>query len=268
VSLIIVAQAGALAGVRLGTGAIYLISVVPLVIAALIASVIWRSAKRERVSRGLRSRLESPNPQTRRDALDKVTDEVLSEHSVMLCELLARESDPDVLDALAAAIARSKWELTEDAALMQLRRWVAGGQVLATSSSTSVSAPVPATTTPTVERVETQPSAPPEVVPTLAPAAAAPDAEPIAAPLAAPLVVGAAPWPSTSANGREQQAGDVAAGVPEPGADLYDLVHKVREVLGEGVERVELVSIEGELLTSWSSGQRTAGDAAPPSDDA
>ena len=262
-SLIIFAPAGSLAGVRIGTGAIYLISVVPLVIAALIASVIWRSAKRERASRGLRSRLESPNPQTRRDALDKVTDEALSMHSVMLCELLARESDPDVLDALATAIARSKWEPTDDAALMQLRRWVAGGQVLATSPSTSAFAPVPATTLPTVERGETQTSAPPEVVPSAAPAAAQ-DAEPIAAPTAA----GAAPWPSTSPNGREQRAGDVAAGVPEPGADLHDLVHKVREVLGEGVERVELVSIEGELLTSWSSGQRTAGDAAPPSDDA
>jgi hypothetical protein len=263
VSLTIVAQAGALAGVRLGTGAIYLISVVPLVIAALIASVIWRSAKRERVSRGLRSRLESPNPQRRRDALDEVTDEVLSMHSVMLCELLARESDHDVLDALAAALARSKWEPTEDAALMQLRRWVAGGKVLATSSPTSVFTPASATTTSTIERGETPPSAPPEVVPRAAPAAV-PDPEP----LAASPVVGAARWPSTSANDREQQAGVVAAGVPEPGADLHDLVHKVRAVLGEGVERVELVSIDGELLTSWSSGQRSPGDAGPTSADA
>jgi hypothetical protein len=39
-------------------------------------------------------------------------------------------------------------------------------------------------------------------------------------------------------------------------------------VLGEGVERVELVSIDGELLTSWSAGQLAGSETPPPSDEA
>jgi hypothetical protein len=244
------AVVGTLAGVRVGTGAIYLIAAVPLVIAALIASVIWRSAKRERASQALRSRLESPNPQTRRDALDKVTDEMLSIHSVMLSALLARESDPDVLDALAAAIARSKWEPTDDAALSQLRRWVAGGQARTTNSSPST----PATPSSVMDR---QP-----VPPAPAPATVVPRADD-----AAPREVTVpAAWPSASPNGREGPAS--VPPLEPPGHDdaMRDLVHKVREVLGD-VERVELVSIDGELLTSWSSSQRAKGDEPPTSDD-
>jgi hypothetical protein len=240
------AAVAVLAGVRLSTGAIYLIAAVPLVIATMIASVIWRSAKRERVSRALRSRLESPNPQTRRDALDKVTDEMLSEHSVMMCELLARESDPDVLDALAAAVARSKWEPTEDATLLQLRRWVAGGQVRTTSSSGGA-APTPMIAVPSSAVGQT------------APRTAAAPAVPIDAAGTGPALVGvpmAVAAPGASTNGRESGSG-------EP-----DLVDKVREVLGEGVERVELVSIDGELLTSWSAGQLAGSETPPPSDEA
>jgi len=244
------AVVGTLAGIRIGTGAIYLIAAVPLVIAALIASVIWRSAKRERASQALRSRLESPNPQTRRDALDKVTDEMLSIHSVMLCELLARESDPDVLDALAAAIARSKWEPTDDAALNQLRRWVAGDQARTTSSSPSTPA-TPSSVT------DSQP-----VPPAPAPAIVAPRADD-AAPREVTVPVA---WPSASPNGQEGTAS--VPPLEPPGHDdaMRDLVHKVRAVLGD-VERVELVSIDGELLTSWSSSQRTKGDEPPTSDD-
>jgi hypothetical protein len=242
------AAAGALAGVRLGTGAIYLIAAVPLVIAAMIASVIWRSAKRDRVSRALRSRLESPNPKTRRDALDKVTDEVLATHSVMLAELLGRESDPDVLDALAAAVARSKWEPTDEASVLQLRRWVAGGQVRTTSSSGGAR--------PSEASAETRASASEQPAPPLAAVDVVPEA----------AAVPPAPTPaSTSPNGGEALTSKPAPATV-PSSDLGDLVHRVREVLGEGVERVELVSIDGELLTSWSSAQR-APDEATPRDD-
>jgi hypothetical protein len=249
---------GTLAGVRLGTGAIYLIAAVPLVIAALIAWVIWRSAKRERASRALRSRLESPNPQTRRDALDKVTDEMLSIHSVMLCELLARESDPDVLDALAAAIAGSKWEPTDDAALMQLRRWVAGGQIRTTSSSPSSPAMAPATPEAPSAATASQP----------APPAPAPASDPPRAAVIAPReVTTPAAWPSTSTNGREGTSSVPPLETPGHDDAVTDLVHKVRAVLGDDVERVEMVSIDGELLTSWSSGQRAEGEEPPASDD-
>jgi hypothetical protein len=228
---------GVLAGVRLGTGAIYLIAAVPLVIAALIASVIWRSAKRERLSRALRSRLESPNPQTRREALDKVTDEVLSIHAVMLSELLVRETDPDVLEALAAAVARSKWEPTDDAALVELRRWVAGGETPTTSSSNGVAPPQ-----------ERSPAAP-------AGSAAAPGVAVADVPVEPAAGGAATPSAGTSTNGRESVPSPASPDVAEHGDGLGDLVEKVREVLGDGVERVEMVSIEGELLTSWSSAQ-------------
>jgi hypothetical protein len=246
------ADPGAIAGIS--TGAIYLIAAVPLVIAALIASIIWRSAKRERASRALRSRLESPNPQTRRDALDKVTDEVLSIHSAMLCELLAREYDPEVLEALAAAVARSKWEPTDDAALLELRRWVAGAQ---TSDSSSGSVFVPAAPAALASETGAQPAMPAPAPTNAVPVEAAP-------PLAA---MAPAAEPSAPVHGTEGRAGEPPPGTPARDGDLTDLVHKVQAVLGEGVERVELVSIDGELLTSWSSGQRTTG-TAPPSDDA
>jgi hypothetical protein len=229
-----IAVVGAIAGVRLSTGAIYLIASIPLVIAALIASVIWRSAKRERASRALRSRLESPNPQTRRDAIDAVTDDVLEEHAEMLCELLDTESNDDVLDALAAAVARSKWEPTDDAGVLRLRRWVAGGKVRSTSSSSAVaSAPV-----------------------ANADATEARQPKPVPADSPVPVQAAAATAPSASTNGRESPPSEPGS-VPAPVGDPAELVDRVREVLGDGVERVELVSIDGELLASWSSAQGT-----------
>jgi hypothetical protein len=244
----VIAATGVLAGVRLSTASIYLIAAVPLVIAALIASVIWRSAKRERVSRALRSRLESPNPKTRREALDMVTDEVLSEHGELLCELLTHETDHDVLDALAAAVARSKWEPTDDEAILQLRRWVAGGQVRTTKSSGTAAAPAD-------EVVVTTPTWP-AVAPSERAATSSPT--PFGVPVAA----------AASANGRESQPSERPVGTPVRSGDATDLVHKVREVLGDGVERVELVSIDGELLESWSSAQHAHADAPPAGEDA
>ena len=228
-----IAVVGAIAGVRLSTGAIYLIASIPLVIAALIASVIWRSAKRERVGRALRSRLESPNPQTRRDAIDAVTDDVLAEHVEMLCELLDTESNDDVLDALAAAVARSKWEPTDDAGILRLRRWVTGGMVRSSSAVTSA----PVTNADATEATQPKP-------------APAPADSPV------PVQAAAATAPSASTNGRESPPSEPGS-VPAPVGDPAELVHRVREVLGEGVERVELVSIDGELLASWSSAQGT-----------
>jgi hypothetical protein len=213
---------GVLASVHL----IYLIAAVPLAIAVLIAAVVWRGATRERAGRSLRHRLESTDPEARKATLDYVNDEVLANYAGVLLALLERETDPDVLDALAAAIARSKWEPTDDPDLVALRRWVAGSQARPTSSSP----------------------------------------QPVATGL------GDAGTPVASTNGRHKGASTAPGGddkemapVASSDAEVGGLVDRVREVLGD-VERVELVSIDGQLLTSWSVTDRAGGRS--PGDDA
>jgi hypothetical protein len=82
---------------------------------------------------------------------------VLARNARILFDLLEREQDLDVLDALAAAVARSRWEPTDDGALIQLRKWVAGGHSRTTASSRSdvfdeqLSAPVGSITRAAVE---------------------------------------------------------------------------------------------------------------------
>jgi hypothetical protein len=46
--------------------------------------------------------------------------------------------------------------------------------------------------------------------------------------------------------------GEVAADVPSA-EELAALLPKVRALLGEDLDRLELVSIDGEVLTAWSS---------------
>ena len=144
--------------------AVYLVAAIPLVIAVVVSIIVWRSA------------------------LDALGADAIGPNAPLLCELVERERDPDVLDALAAAVARSRWEPTDDPALLELRRFVAGGTARATRSSAREPTPV----------------------------------------------------------------GARAAG--QPAADeLADLVPKVNALLDGRLEHLELVSIDGEVLTSWTA---------------
>jgi hypothetical protein len=204
-----------------GAHAIYLVAAIPLVVAIVVAILVWRNALRERTSRTLWTNLANPDPTARRAALDGLADDAIDYNAPLLCELLKFEHDPDVLDALAAAVARSKWEPTTDPSLLELRRWVAGGQARATGSSR---APGP------VDEVRVPPGF-----------------EPAAASGVATI---AAPRPASTP--LDEDVPIVTS--TTPGIEgLTDLVPNVRRVLGEDLTRLELVSIDGELLASWSA---------------
>lgn len=226
-----------------GAHAIYLVAAIPLLVAIVVAYLVWRNARQERSSRTLWTSLADPSPTVRRGALDALTDDTMAHNAPLLCELLAAEQDPDVLDALAAAVARSKWEPTADPALLELRRWVAGGHARTTRSSRE---PVDSAADPWGGA---SPSTP------VAPAAAGPAVEPAAAPASAPRVdVTAAVAAGLGA--ATATAATRASGGGEPSAkELEELVPRVRAVLGDELEHVELVSIDGKVLASWSSGE-------------
>ena len=165
--------------------AVYLVAAIPLVIAVVVSIIVWRSARKERAAVSLRTALASDDPSALRRARGA---DAIGPNAPLLCELVERERDPDVLDALAAAVARSRWEPTDDPALLELRRFVAGGTARATRSSAREPTPV----------------------------------------------------------------GARAAG--QPAADeLADLVPKVNALLDGRLEHLELVSIDGEVLTSWTA---------------
>jgi hypothetical protein len=233
--------------VTLGTSAgdrvIYAIAAIPLLISIAVAVVVWRNARREQAAQALRLRLANPDPEVRRRALDEVTDDVLSAHAALLCELLAVEEDPEVLDALAAAVARSRWEPTNDVALAELRRWVAGGQSRATRASSRRAA-----------GDEPGPDASGEASGVAAPAATvARDAA-----HAPPVDLDAT---DATRSGGAAVARDAGDGAPTD-EELAALVPKVREVLGGDLDRLELVSIEGQVLARWPSDEPGGGGAA------
>lgn len=215
-----------------GAHAIYLVAAIPLLVAIVVAFLVWRNARRERGSRALWTSLANPDPQARRDALDALSEDDLDYNAPLLCELLRFEHDPDVLDALAAAVARSKWEPTTDASLLELRRWVAGGHTRATTSSHE----------PQVAHAEAFVAAAGVAAAAGDAAVAAPADEVPPTPVAAP----AAPPPASTATDTPTDQ------------ELAELLPKVRALLGEDLERLELVSIDGEVLTRWSSDQERA----------
>jgi hypothetical protein len=241
-----------------GTYLVYLVVAVPIAIALVIVIVVWRSARRDRARAALAEQLANPEPRERRRVLDGVDDEVLARNSATLFELLNREQDPDVLDALAAAIARSRWEPTDDRNLIELRRWVAGSHTRTTAS----------TTVEPVAAVAGMPPAPVE-----------PDA---GVPIAVATDAAAVPgddvhidddvadddhWSADPpASDDDADAADVAVSVDgsterseAPARDtdsvdeLADFIPRVRALIGGGVERVELALITGTVLKTWSA---------------
>ena len=257
---------------------IYVGAAAPLIIAIFVAVAVWRSASAQRTRRALQEGLSSNDPSVRHATLDAVDDDLLSRNAPIFLRLLETESDPDVLDALAGAVARSRWEPTDNANVVELRRWVAGRHAHATLDDV---APMP--------RDAAGPLGPPEdeEAPVSFDAQARADEDERAADLAgaddeeadahdgspgvaarteeadAPSGLVAASLargrrepvrPHLAAAGAMVPAKSSATAVIEPDeADLVALVPKVRELLGDDLARVELVSIDGRVLATWSS---------------
>jgi hypothetical protein len=211
-------------------------------------------------------------------------------------ELLDREHDLDVLDALAAAIARSRWEPTDDGNIVELRRWVAGRHAEEPPAPEAPVAPSGADANPAALDHDPTPPATPEPAPERAPeadpdlrrdsapeeiAVPADDAPPPLAPVgaveAAPVAPSDAAPPAAApsngsdatrdleapahAGGGQGRPAETTAIVPmattmmEPmgSTDLSELVPKIRALLGEDLDRMEFVSLEGEVIARWSA---------------
>jgi hypothetical protein len=285
---------------------VYVGAAAPLLIAAVIAAIVWRSASKERGKRALQDGLASESPAVRSETLRSVDEDALVRHAAVFVELLDQERDPDVLDALAAAIARSRWEPTDDGNIVELRRWVAGRHAQepvgleppagAASADGMAGPPGPV---PSRVKLEPEPEPEPEPGPEPAPEPAPeeiavptvdappPPLAPVGAAEAAHVVppMLAATNGADAARGLEVHAPDheledqivsttaivpMAPTMMEPmgATDLSELVPKIRALLGEDLERMEFVSLEGEVIARWSatdpSSPRAHEDASNP----
>src|SRR5690242_15050415 len=95
-------------------------------LALLVGAAAWRSAARWRARRNVRQMLAAPDAPSRRAALDLVGDDGLSSYAAALVELVQREEDPIVLDAVADLVARTLWEPADQPRLVELRLWARG----------------------------------------------------------------------------------------------------------------------------------------------
>jgi hypothetical protein len=210
---------------------IYAGAIAPLVIAIFVAVAVWRSASSQRTKRSLQDGLSSPDPAERRRTLESVDEDTLTKHAPVFVRMLETERDPDVLDALAAAVARSRWEPTDNGNLVELRRWVAGRH-----AHLPVDDAVPFGSRDD-DRGDGR------------------GVESPAAPVA--QIDEGAPAPVVAAVPRGQLAGVSSAPrstMTEPTPEeLATLAPRVKEVLGEGLHHMELVSIDGRVLATWSA---------------
>lgn len=94
--------------------------------ALLVAgAVIWRAASRIRTRRTVRRSLTHGSPHVRKVAIEALGIQGVRPYAHDLLELVAWETDADVLDAVAAAVNRSQWESAITPDLFNLRMWAA-----------------------------------------------------------------------------------------------------------------------------------------------
>jgi hypothetical protein len=89
----------------------------------LLIAVLWRALARRRASRTLERMLVNHDPAVRRSALAMIGGQGLRGCADLLLRRTAEETDTDVLDALAATVARNQWEPADRPALVSLRLW-------------------------------------------------------------------------------------------------------------------------------------------------
>lgn len=230
-----------------GSYFVYYVSAVPTAVAVVVAFFVWRSARRDRARRALAGRLANPDPLERRRVLDAVDDEVLSRNSAVLFDLLTKEQDVDVLDALAAAVARSRWEPTDDRNLIELRRWVAGSHTRTTASTPAEPEPVSLDPSADVERdVPVGDHWAADPTPAVDDTVAVPADSMDRGDAPGPEPDAAEPAPAPVGASREGNGG-------EPTDELADFIPRVRALIGGRVERVELALITGTVLKTWSA---------------
>jgi hypothetical protein len=221
-------------------------AILPLVFAIVVAIAVWRSASHQRTKRDLHEGLTSPDPARRRVTLERVDEDQLARYAPMFVRLLESESDPEVLDALAAAVARSRWEPTDNGNLVELRRWVAGRHAHLPLDDAAPFGPRRAGAADVgVGDEDAASTGPDDAAADTGPTDGAGDGAADARAVAGPAVADRGHLASTSTS---------ATTLVEPTTEeLAELVPNVREVLGDELERLELVSIDGRVLATWSA---------------
>jgi hypothetical protein len=92
-----------------------------LVLSALVWAMIGRG--RRGAKKLVRQALANADPRVRRAAVALAGDGGLSRNSRLLLAVARYESDPAVLEALAATISRNQWEPASNPRIVELRLW-------------------------------------------------------------------------------------------------------------------------------------------------
>lgn len=90
----------------------------------VIAGLTWRSVARIREDRQVERGLDDPDPVVRTDVICAATAHGMRRHAARLVRRVLAEEDPNVLDALALAVAHNQWEPVDRGAMVALRQWV------------------------------------------------------------------------------------------------------------------------------------------------
>ncbi len=117
-----------------------------LFIAALVVlagAVGWRQMQRRRTAQWFRTRLQDPDPDVRRSAVEGWIGYGLHRSAKDLLQLVAREQDPQVLDAVALEVRKRAWEPPSRPEIAELRAW--GSRYDAERRAVGESAPEPPT---------------------------------------------------------------------------------------------------------------------------
>lgn len=91
---------------------------------AVATSVAWWAGARLRERRELGNALRDPDPRRRREAVQRLGQRGIAAFADMVLASAASETDPTVLEAVAAAVTQSQWEPSYRRALVQLRMLV------------------------------------------------------------------------------------------------------------------------------------------------
>lgn len=92
-------------------------------IALIALAVAWRRHAHRSVRTTLAAALASPDPAERRAAVGVIAEHGVAANAELLLDHACNEEDPEVLAAIALAVARSQWEPLDNPTVVELRLW-------------------------------------------------------------------------------------------------------------------------------------------------
>jgi hypothetical protein len=113
----------------------------------LLAALVWRLVHTALLARQLRRALRDPSPARRVAAVEVATEQGLRRHAWQLMDVVGRERDRRVLDALVEAVLRNAWEPADRRPVQWLRLWAHGERAARPAPAPAAPAPAPAPAT-------------------------------------------------------------------------------------------------------------------------